>query len=67
MHSSMACRQNTYRRLCRSQVDRMMHNEAEKKISARQAGHVTTRNQVAEEQDDVSPVLRSVMLKDETI
>lgn len=44
-----------------------MHNEAERKASARQVGHVTARNQVAEEQDDVSPVLRSVLLKDEKI
>jgi hypothetical protein len=44
-----------------------MHNEAEKKVYARQIGHVTARDQVAEEQDDVSPVLRSVLLKDEKI
>ena len=41
--------------------------QAEEKASARQIGHFTARNQAEEGQDDVSPILRSVLLKDETI
>lgn len=44
-----------------------MHDRLRKMAPARQVGHVTARNQVVEGQDDVSPILRSVLLKDETI